>query len=303
MEKEESNKVVMFPEWWDELTEKDWRDMLLLRQRLIDGEIDEKRGPITIDDIRNEAARCLLLNRGLRTRVSDDKYFLLVRQAGAKLDWLWKEEEDGKVSLTFRTTCNLLPRWDRMIGPMSHGGDLIFGEFKDAVTLCRAYDKAMTEEPGKDHSDILKQLAGLLYRNRDTKLKRHVRRLPYDADGSLEQLRRGERLPEWFVWGVYAWFSYFCEYLASGEFIIDGETICFAPVFGGGSDGKSGSDGNKGNLGLNDIALTLAESDVFGGFDDVLHTPLMRVMMKLLHDKQHADEIEKKVKSSRSKSF
>ena len=80
MKKEESNKVVMFPEWWDELTEKDWRDMLLLRQRLIDGEIDEKRGPITIDDIRNEAARCLLLNRGLRTRVSDDKYFLLVRR-------------------------------------------------------------------------------------------------------------------------------------------------------------------------------------------------------------------------------
>jgi len=35
----------------------------------------------------------------------------------------------------------------------------------------------------------------------------------------------------------------------------------------------------------------------------VLHTPLMRVMMKLLHDKQRADEIEKKAKSSRSKSF
>ena len=294
MKKEESNKVVMYPEFWDELTEKDWRDMLLLRQRLVDGELDEKRGPIEVDDIRNEAARCLLLNRGLRTRVSDDKYFLLVRQAGAKLDWLWKEE-DGKLQLTYRTTYNLLPRWDRMIGPKSHGQDLIFGEFKDAVTLCRAYDKAMTEDPEGDHSQILRQLAGLLYRNRDNKVKKHTRRLPYDADGAMEQLRRGERLPEWFVWGVYAWFSFFCEYLATDVFIIDGEEICFAPVFGGGGSEKSG-DGSHGNLGLNDIALTLAESDVFGGFDDVLHTPLMRVMMKLLHDKQHAEALEKQMK-------
>ena len=32
MKNEESKKIVMFPEFWDELTEKDWKDMLLLRQ-------------------------------------------------------------------------------------------------------------------------------------------------------------------------------------------------------------------------------------------------------------------------------
>lgn len=40
----------------------------------------------------------------------------------------------------------------------------------------------------------------------------------------------------------------------------------------------------KVGLGLTGIALTLAESRVFGDFEDVLHTPLMRVMMKLLQD-------------------
>lgn len=294
MKNEESKKIVMFPEYWDELTEKDWKDMLLLRQRLI----DDPREGVDVSDVRNEAARCLLLNRGLKTRASDDKYFLLVRQAGVKLSWLWQQTENGKLELTFKTTYNLLPRWDRLIGPASHGSNLLFGEFKDAITLCRAYDKAMEAEPDEDHSPILRQLAGLLYRNRDLKVKKHVRRLPYDYDGMEEQSKRGNRMPMWFVWGVYAWFSYFCEYLATGIFIIDGEEVSFSPVFGGTS---SSTDKQGTSLGLNDIALTLAESDVFGGFEDVMHTPLMQVMMKLLHDRQQADRIEKEIKKKKSK--
>ena len=293
MKNEESKKIVMFPEFWDELTEKDWKDMLLLRQRLI----DDPREGVDVSDVRNEAARCLLLNRGLKTRASDDKYFLLVRQAGVKLSWLWEETESGKLELTFKTTYNLLPRWDRLIGPASHGNNLLFGEFKDAITLCRAYDKAMEAEPDEDHSQILRQLAGLLYRNRDLKVKKHVRRLPYDCDGMEEQTKRGNRMPMWFVWGVYAWFSYFCEYLATGIFIIDGEEVSFSPVFGG---SKSSTDKQGTSLGLNDIALTLAESDVFGGFEDVMHTPLMQVMMKLLHDRQQADRIEKEIKKKKA---
>lgn len=288
----QGNKIVMFPEFWDELTEKDWRDMLLLRQRLI----EEPKEGLAVDDVRNEAARCLLLNRGLRTRVSDDKYFLLVRQAGAKLDWLWQEEK-GKLTLTYRTTNNLLPRWDRLIGPLSHGQDMVFGEFKEAITLCKAYDKMMTENPQEDNFDVLRQLAGLLYRHRDNKQKKHVRRVKYDADGADEQLLRGQRLPDWFVWGVYSWFSFFCEYLATGIFIIDGEEVSFAKVFGRGSDDEKKED----NIGLNSIALTLSESNVFGDFDDVLHTPLMQVMMKLLHDRNQAERIEREIKKNKNK--
>ena len=42
--------------------------------------------------------------------------------------------------------------------------------------------------------------------------------------------------------------------------------------------------------------MTLAESQVFGDFDDVLHTPLMRVLMKLLHDKEIYDREMKELK-------
>lgn len=279
----------MFPEFWDELKEKDWKDMLLLRQQLI----DKPKEGLSVFDVRCEAVRCLLLNRGIRARMSDDKYFLLVRKAANKLYWLWKEA-DGKLELTYRTTVNLLPRWDRLIGPVSHGGDLVFGEFKDAITLCKAYDNAMRENPDGNNEMILRQLAGLLYRLRDGKVKKHVRRVAYDADGAEAQLARGNRLPSWFVWGVYAWFSFFCEYLATGIFIIDGEEVCFAKVFG--SDKKANASNESNNIGLNSIALTLSESQVFGDFDDVMHTPLMRVMLKLLHDRNQAEHIEKEIK-------
>jgi len=285
MEKE-NKKIEMFPEIWDELTEADWVSMLKLREHLL----TMVGAEITIKDIRIEAARCLLLNRGIRTRLRNDKYFLLVHQAAEKLDWLWQEDDEHRVSLVYRSTKQLLPKWGQLFGPMSHGGDLVFGEFKEAVTLCQAYDK-------EGRKELLQQLAGLLYRRRNPQ-RSFPRRIAYDKDPSYTQLIRGQRMPSWFLWGVYAWFSFFCEYLATGIFIIDGREVCFSKIFGSGSSGNSGNSENTGNtgLGLNAIVMTLAESQVFGDFDDVLHTPLMRVLMKLLHDKEIYDREMKELK-------
>lgn len=285
MEKE-NKKIEMFPEIWDELTEADWVSMLKLREHLL----TMVGAEVTVSDIRIEAARCLLLNRGIRTRLSNDKYFLLVHQAAEKLDWLWQEDDEHRVSLVYRSTKQLLPKWGQLFGPMSHGGDLVFGEFKEAVTLCQAYDK-------EGRKELLQQLAGLLYRRRNPQ-RSFPRRIAYDKDPSYTQLIRGQRMPNWFLWGVYAWFSFFCEYLATGIFIIDGREVCFSKIFGSGSSGNSGNSENTGNtgLGLNAIVMTLAESQVFGDFDDVLHTPLMRVLMKLLHDKEIYDREMKELK-------
>ena len=282
MEKE-NKKIEMFPEIWDELTEADWVSMLKLREHLL----TMVGAEITIKDIRIEAARCLLLNRGIRTRLRNDKYFLLVHQAAEKLDWLWQEDDEHRVSLVYRSTKQLLPKWGQLFGPMSHGGDLVFGEFKEAVTLCQAYDK-------EGRKELLQQLAGLLYRRRNPQ-RSFPRRIAYDKDPSYTQLIRGQRMPDWFLWGVYAWFSFFCEYLATGIFIIDGREVCFSKIFGIGNSGNSENTGNTG-LGLNAIVMTLAESQVFGDFDDVLHTPLMRVLMKLLHDKEIYDREMKELK-------
>lgn len=278
--------IAMYPEIWDELTEADWVSMLKLREHLL----KMVGAEITIEDIRIEAARCLLLNRGVRTRTSNDKYFILVRKAAEKLDWLWQEDAGHRISLVYRSTKQLLPKWGQLLGPMSHGGDLVFGEFKDALVLCQAYD-----EEGR--IELLQQLAGLLYRRRNTK-RTFPRRIAYDKDDQELQLTRGQRMPEWFLWGVYAWFSFFCEYLTTGIFIIDGREVCFSPVFGASPDSSQGGAKSTG-LGLNAIAMTLAESHLFGDFEDVLHTPLMRVMMKLLRDRETFERQRKELKKTK----
>lgn len=287
----ENKNIVMYPEIWDELTEADWVSMLKLREHLL----TMVGAEVTVSDIRIEAARCLLLNRGIRTRTSNEKYFLLVRKAAEKLDWLWQEDEMHRVSLVYRSTKQLLPKWGQLLGPMSHGGDLVFGEFKEALTLCQAYD-TWTPRDG-DPMVLLQQLAGLLYRRRNPQ-RSFPRRIAYDKDPSYTQLIRGQRMPSWFLWGVYAWFSFFCEYLATGIFIIDGREVCFSKIFGNGNSGNSENTGNTG-LGLNAIVMTLAESQVFGDFDDVLHTPLMRVLMKLLHDKESYERQKKELKKKK----
>lgn len=278
------SQYIMFPEFWDELTEKDWADMLRLRQRLID---NPPKG-VTAVDVRREAARQLLLNRGLRTRSSDRKYLILVEQAARRLDWLWEAtDQEGTLQLTWRSTNQLLPKFGNLIGPMSHGQDLLFGEFKDALTLLTAYEKSHAAA-----DTLLAQLCGLLWRPRDKKVKTRLQRTPYDADGADERQQRGIRLPEWFRWGAYAWFAFFCEYLATGIFIIDGQEVTFAPVFRQTDAATDDGSPAGSSLGLNAIALTLASDRVFGSYADVHRTPLMQVMLKLLHDHQELQRLK-----------
>lgn len=61
-----------------------------------------------------------------------------------------------------------------------------------------------------------------------------------------------EHMPVWMRWGIYAWFSYFCEYLFSGTFIIDGLELCFGPVFSRGRD-KDARQNDVQSLGMNSI--------------------------------------------------
>ena len=194
---------------------------------------------------------------------------LLVAMVADTLEWMWLvDDEAGCISLHFDTTRNLLPEYKGLRGPQSHGGDLTFGEFRAATAAMNLYTE--------DHlpSDLL-ALVAVLYRFPDP-VMRDVQRV----------------MPDWLQWGVYAWFARFCEYLLTGEFIIDGQTVTFAPVFG--RRDKDGERPSGQDLGLNSILYTVAESGVFGTATETDRTPLLRVLLKLLDDKQRADELMKR---------
>ena len=274
-------KNINFPDCWDELTTDEWVYLLDLRHAL------QTRRGISLQDVRRAWCYYVLAHRGYkfhRNRALHTDEMNLIERLTGTLDWMWLiDDEEGCVSLNFRTTKNLLPKWKQLRGPASHGADLTFGEFRAATAAMNLYTQDHME------SDLL-ALVAILYRRPGADGKR----LPFDTDRLPEYMRAAKTMPPHLQWGVYARFAYFCEYLLTGAFVIDGNEVNFAPVFGRREPNAPQASGQ--DLGLNSILYTVAESGVFGTADDTDRTPLLRVLLKLLDDKQRADEMMKRIK-------
>lgn len=269
------SKQIEFPDCWEEVTQGEWEYLLYLRYMLI-----HARG-IHLEDVKRMWCSYVLDKRGIRKPTSKNAMVLIYRLSKT-LDWQWTED-NNTISLNFDSTVNLLPVWHGLIGPASHGADLTFGEFRYAVIMMNEYTTSQ---------DImyLNSLCAILYRRTDEFGKR--RRFSQDAiQTSISEI---ETVPEYIRWGIYAWFASFCKFLFTGTFVLDGCEICFAPVFG-----SSGNDYTpEQSLGMNSILFSVAESGVFGTIEDVDNTQLMRVLLKLLDDKQKADSLLKQTKKN-----
>jgi hypothetical protein len=272
-------RYIEVPTTWDEMTEADWREVLKIRQKVV-----EHGGQYSELDITTETARMLLKNRGVKTQIKNPDYIQLVGRLAKTLGWLW-HTEGVTISLVYKDTRNLIPKVREWLGPLDHGADLTFGEFRQAYAHLKNIENPGCQPPeacNNFRNTALEALAGLLYRPEASPEQKHtmqLRRQPYDWDSLDDKIERGRLMQPWQVWGIYAWFAYLCEYLTTGTFIIDGQQISFAPIFQTG-DGKKGD----GEGGMSQICLTLAESHVFGTAREVDRTPLMTVMQKLLMD-------------------
>lgn len=270
---------ILFPDCWEEVDPEEWVFLLKLRH-----ELATRRG-VSLTDVRRAWCYFVLRRRGSRFRRrerTDD--LVLVSRLAETLEWMWMvDDEEGCVALTLRTTQNLLPVWRKLRGPMSHGADLTFGEFRAATAAMNLYTT------GHDRNDLL-ALVATLYRRPNW----DGRRKPFDDRLLPQYMRDAEEMPDWLQWGVYAWFAYFCEYLLTGTFLIDGQEVTFAPLFG--RRDKSAPRPSGQDLGLNSILYTVAESGVFGTATETDRTLLLRVLLKLLDDKQRGDEMMKRIK-------
>lgn len=266
---------IEFPETWDELSEADWESMLRLRHTVV-----SSGRSVTPAALRCMAASGLLENRGVRVRLNDEHYLLLVDRLAESLTWLW-QEEGGALSLVLRTTRQLMPHAGKWTGPKSHGEDLTFGEFRQGVQHLKVWEQDRNET-------ALAALAGLLYRAG----QKNGGRVPYDADSLDDKIKRGRRMQPWQQWGAYAWFAYFCEYLTTGTFLLEGRETTFAPLFAASGDGNTGGSAKGGTIAQ--VAMTLAESGVFGTMRDVDRTLLLDVMQKLLMDYERLQQLKKR---------
>lgn len=267
---------IEFPACWEEVRPNEFQQLLALRHKMMN------KNWVNLTDVKRYWCAYIVQQR-VGKSLSGESFHLLVNQLADTLEWVFCETVvDGRhmIELTYDTTVNLLPVWREFIGPQSHGADLTFGEFRHAVTAFNRYNQ--------DHElQDLRALCAILYRIR-VKVDGSWRRPPFQADKIPHYMGLIRQMPEWLMWGVYAWFAYFCQYLQTGDFIIDGSTVCFAPVFTnqGGDDSRGGQ-----SIGMNAIRFSVAETGVFGDAEQIDRTPLLQVMLKVLDDRQRAEDL------------
>lgn len=203
--------------------------------------------------------------------------------------WIFVEE-DGEVVINYNTTENLIPEIGKLRGPMSHGADLRFGEFRAAVEHFNSYTTS--------HDEIeLNYLVGILYRRQS----KDIRKKDFDGNFRIKfnqhhthlYARAAAEIPYHLRYGIYLWFAFFCKYLISGVFIIEGREISFADIFKSGEE----DDAPKYDIGMKSILFTMADTGTFGNARDTDNELLFDILQKLIHD-QNAIEALKKYQST-----
>lgn len=269
-----TNVTIEFPECFEELTTEEWRYFLNAYDLMT------KDDNIDIEDVRNFFAMECLVNRG-KLKNFDEEEYLLIRRLADTLHWLiYLDKATGMAIVPIDTTRQLLPSWDKYVGPKSHAADLTFGEFRYAVAAMNAYITTYSEEH-------LFALTAILYR-KGTARTGKMPFIPEWIGKHVEEQRL--RIPFGVKYGIYLWFAHLCEYIRTGTFLIGGHEVCFAPLFVRGSEEGDGAI----DLGLEGIRLSVAESGIFGTAEQVDKTLLLDVLLKLLQDKQTIDKLNKR---------
>lgn len=268
------------PECWEELTPKQFE--YLLKKIFVMMANEE----ISREDVLLDFADYLCGRKKFIVSVHAVEYLLLLKEAASVLGWIFVTENTELV-FDFCTVQNLLPRIGNLTGPQTAGYDLRFGEYRKA---CWMYNDYTTNHD----MESLDGLVGILYRKSEKGVHKSTFkgdfREPFNEYHIEKYARRVHRIPEHLKWGVYLWFSYFCKYLMTGEFLIEGNEVSFAPLFSGNAD----PDGKKDeSLGMTSVLFTLAESRTFGDVDATDNAMLFKVMLKLLADHQTAQNLKK----------
>lgn len=275
-------KYIDIPEYWDELSQKQFEYLLKSIFKMM-----ASRKIKQIDVLTDFADYlCGRLRPGHPVRKED--YLILLNTIASKLSWIFIEE-DNAIRVNFCTTTNLIPRFKKLRGPLSHGSDFRFGEYRTAVEMFNLYTSTQDIK-------FLNALVGILYRYENSGIKEDGfngdYRIPFNKFHIERYANNVNHLHEYQKWGVYLWFSYFCIYLMSYDFIIEGNTVNFSRIFG--RENVDSDTRKEPSLGMTSILFSLADTGTFGDVEKTDKAMLFDVMLKLLHDKNQIDHLNKK---------
>lgn len=275
-------KFIDIPEYWDELDQNQFEYLLKSIFKMMESK------KIKTNDVLVDFADYLCGRLRPVHPCRKEDYLILLDKLAKSLSWIFTEEEDS-IRVDFSTTKNLMPRLGKLRGPLSHGSDFRFGEYRTAVEIFNLYTSTQEVK-------YLDLLTGILYRHENHRRKQENfngdYRTPFNKFHLERYANNVKHLPEYKKWGVYLWFSYFCIYLMSGDFIIEGNTVNFSKIFG--RDNIDSDTRSEPSLGMTSILFSLADTGTFGDVEKTDKAMLFDVMMKLLHDQRQLDNLNKK---------
>ncbi|MEI7675762.1 MAG: hypothetical protein WCJ03_03190 [Bacteroidales bacterium] len=257
------SRIIEFPETWEELTQKQANFIFKkIYANVITQRWDE-------DSFRLYVADYLLGRKYFARNEKQIQYRLLVRSLADSLTWMFAKAEDGTLNINYDTLHNHFPKVGKMV--VANIQDIRFGEYRHAVAIYHAYNESLGD------ASLLATFVGMLYR---------PAKEPFDSNKMQLYEKRGKKVPGHIAYYIYLWFTTLNRYLLTETFTIDGCDVCFSTIF------KSDGEPSKGqDIGLNSILFTLADTGTFGNADQTDKAPLFRVMLKLLHDKNNADQL------------
>jgi len=272
------NYKVSIPECMDELNREQFEYFAEILLQLHDKEIN-------VDDVKTRMALKLLkvkspandyrkMNTSEVAAINENLF-----KVAELLDYFFIEEDD-KVKVNLAFTRNFIGHLNvqfvrmlkkRLYGPGNGLTDISFLEYKDASLYYRQYLQA------NDEADLNRMIA-VLYRPKNI-FTGHKKK--YRAEKLEKRARMVGKLPLHTRFAIYLFFMACEEFLRYGSIQIDGQEIKLHLLYEETLREKQKKQKRKydANTGLSGVAMSLAETGIFGPIDKVFDQNLYDVLL------------------------
>lgn len=301
----ERNISTEYPSSWDELTDLQFACVMQNWLKVIDGKINLHEFKVIVLYNFLGITRSPF-NNWKDKRLSKEQLenkFSNIWQLTQTLEWLFTYTNtpgNNTVDLSYTEITNRLPVIDPgwevpFVGPVSGLLDITFAEY------CSAWQHYENYINNRTNAE-LDYLVATLYRperHNYNQLKFTPafdgnRREPFNPNLTQHYADLLAEVPFWQKYVILLWFLNCDRLIKEGELTLAGKPICFESIFtvpGNNSDEVETLDEN--DLGLTGLLFMIAESNLFGGPDQVNHTGYIDILTALLYWKKQADKMKK----------
>ncbi len=269
------NKIIEFPERWEEMTEKQFLKIMELVLAFENQEID-------YTDFMTQATLVLVgivLVDAPRSRRDEETINGNIAILSEYFDWLLKSKrKDGRklISLNFKSVKNFLPKIKSFIGPEDGIANLSWDQHSKASVAYKEYVKTQNEV-------YLNRLVASLY----TEPK------GFDADKLDAISDKIADISKAHKQAVFLFYRNCLSFIQNETIRINGENIKLGILF---EDSKEG--GKPDGLGLVGLQMSIAESGVFGNMEQVGKQNVYDVYAYLYKNKHEYLEFKRKMKQN-----